>query len=162
MADQGVDDLDLDIIAHLRQDGRKSHRELARILDCSEATIRRRVKSLIDDGHIRIVAIADPFRLGYKIDVIMGIEVKPGKINDVANHLAQLERVRAVTITTGVYDLVIAAMFQSNDELLDFVAKDVGSVDGIAATQTSHALRVVKRSYDLFAEEYGSSPVVTE
>lgn len=147
-----ADDLDLQIINHLRRDGRTSNRELSRLLGSSEATIRRRVKALIESGHIRIVAIADPFLLGYSIDVIIGIEVQPGLVKEAARRFAELENVRTVTITTGASDLIIAAIFRSNDELLDFLSGAVGNVPGVMRTRTSHSIRVVKRSFDLFPE----------
>lgn len=129
-----------------------SNRELSRVLAYSEATIRRRVKALIDSGHIRIVAIADPFLLGYSIDVIIGIEVHPGLVKEAALRFAELENVRTVTITTGASDLIIAAIFRSNDELLDFLSSAVGNIPGVIRTRTSHSIRVVKRSFDLFPE----------
>ncbi len=147
-----VDALDLQIIARLRRDGRTSNRELSRILGFSEATIRRRVKALIDGGHIRIVAIADPYLLGYAIDVIIGVEVQPGTVREVAQGFSELENVRAVTITTGASDLVVAAIFRSNDDLLEFLSDDVGKIPGVIRTSTSHTIRVVKRSFDLFPE----------
>jgi Lrp/AsnC family transcriptional regulator for asnA, asnC and gidA len=149
-----IDSLDVQIIAHLRRDGRTSNRELARILGYSEATVRRRVRALIDDGRIRIIAIADPHVLGYAIDVIIGVEVQPGRVNEVAASFAALENVRAVTITTGASDLVVAAIFRSNDELLSFLSKDVGSIEGVLRTSTAYNIRVVKRAFDLFPEQW--------
>jgi Lrp/AsnC family transcriptional regulator for asnA, asnC and gidA len=149
-----VDSLDVRIIAHLRQDGRTSNRELARLLGYSEATVRRRVRALIDDGRIRIIAIADPHVLGYAIDVIIGVEVQPGRVNEVAASFAALENVRAVTITTGASDLVVAAIFRSNDELLSFLSKDVGNIEGVLRTSTAYNIRVVKRAFDLFPEQW--------
>ena len=149
-----IDGLDVRIIGHLRRDGRTSNRELARILGYSEATVRRRVRALIDDGRIRIIAIADPHVLGYAIDVIIGVEVQPGRVNEVAASFAALENVRAVTITTGASDLVVAAIFRSNDELLSFLSKDVGSIEGVLRTSTAYNIRVVKRAFDLFPEQW--------
>jgi Lrp/AsnC family transcriptional regulator for asnA, asnC and gidA len=147
-----VDALDMAIIGRLRQDGRLSNRELARELGSSEATVRRRVKTLMDEGHIKIVAIADPFQLGYSIDVIMGVQVRPGLVREAAESFAASDNVRAVTIMSGAVDLVIAAMFRSNDELLDFLTNTVAKIPGVVRIETSHSLSVVKRAFDLFPE----------
>lgn len=147
-----LDDLDLKFISRLRQNGRMSNRELARVLGYSEATVRRRVNSLLDDGYIKIVALADPVRLGYTVDVIMGVEVRPGSLKEAAEAFADNENVRAVTITSGAYDLIVAAMFLSHEELLEFTANDLGEIPGIARVQTSNSLKVVKRSFDFFPE----------
>jgi Lrp/AsnC family transcriptional regulator for asnA, asnC and gidA len=148
-----VDDLDRQIIIQLRRDGRTSNRELARLLGSSEATVRRRVRSLIENNHMRIVGIADPFQLGYSIDVIMAVQVSPGSIKEAANAFAQSENVRAVTITTGAADLIVAAVFRSNDELLSFLTEEVSQVPGLIRIQTSHSMSVVKRSFDFFPED---------
>jgi Lrp/AsnC family transcriptional regulator for asnA, asnC and gidA len=148
-----IDAFDMEIITRLRRDGRTSNRELARALGSSEATVRRRVRALIDQGHIRIVAIADPVLIGYSIDVIIGVEVQPGMIQQAAEGFAALENVRAVTITTGASDLVVAAIFRSNDELLAFLSHDVGTIPGITRTSTAYSIRVVKRAFDLFPEQ---------
>jgi DNA-binding Lrp family transcriptional regulator len=147
-----VDALDLEIIERLRHDGRLSNRELAREIGSSEATVRRRVKALMDAGHIKIVAIADPYRLGYMIDVIMGVQVKPESLRDAAQSFAEHDYVRAVTIMSGAVDLVVAAMFHNNDELLDFLTNAVPKIPGVIRIETSHSLSVVKRSFDLFPE----------
>jgi Lrp/AsnC family transcriptional regulator for asnA, asnC and gidA len=147
-----VDALDLEIIRRLRQDGRLSNRELARELGSSEATVRRRVKALMDEGHIKVVAIADPYQLGYTIDVIMGVQVRPGLVREAAEGFAASDNVRAVTIMSGAVDLIIAAMFRSNDELLDFLTNVVAKIPGVVRIETSHSLSVVKRAFDLFPE----------
>jgi Lrp/AsnC family transcriptional regulator for asnA, asnC and gidA len=150
-----LDDLDVKFISRLRQNGRMSNRELARVLGYSEATVRRRVNSLLGEGYIKIVALADPVRLGYTVDVIMGVEVQPGSVQQAADAFADHENVRAVTITSGAYDLIVAAMFRSNEELLEFTSHDLGEIPGITRVQTSNSLKVVKRSFDFFPESVG-------
>lgn len=147
-----VDELEIAIVSRLRQDGRTSNRELARELGYSEATIRRRVRALIDEGHLKIVAIADPARLGFHIDVIMGVQIQPGRVTDAARGFAELENVRAVTITTGGADLIVAAIFRSNDEVLQFLDAGIAKIPGVVRITTSHTVKVVKRSFDFFPE----------
>jgi Lrp/AsnC family transcriptional regulator for asnA, asnC and gidA len=149
---QPADDLEVELISRLRKDGRKSNRELARELGYSEATVRRRVRSLIDEGHIKIVALADPYRLGFTIDVIMGVEVRPGGVIIAARGFAALDNVRTVTITTGAADLIVAAIFRSHDEMLQFLSVGLKKIPGIVKITISHSIQVVKRSFDLFPE----------
>jgi Lrp/AsnC family transcriptional regulator for asnA, asnC and gidA len=102
---------------------------------------------------MRIVAIADPYQLGYRIDAIMGIQTRPGSVREAARAFAQIDNVRAVTITTGAADLIVAAIFRSNEELLDFLAEQVAEIPGVVSILTSHSLQVVKRSFDFFPEQ---------
>ena len=53
-----TDDLDRKIIEMLQGDGRASHAKMARVLEVSEGTVRRRLSSCSKTGIIRVVAIA--------------------------------------------------------------------------------------------------------
>ena len=47
-----IDSLDVKILCILREDSRTSNAEIARMLETSEATIRRRIRGMIDKGII--------------------------------------------------------------------------------------------------------------
>ena len=143
-----LDDLDKNIISLRRVDGRKTAMELARQLGVTEGTIRNRMERLANDGIMRIVAVANPYEIGYNTDVLIGLQVDADKILDVAHQLTEMEQIRYVGISTGFYDIIIGALFYSSDELLDFVTTRLGSVPGIRRTETSHILKVMKRTYD--------------
>ena len=58
----------------LQLDGRLSIASLARDLGVTEVTARRKLKRLLDDGIIQVVATVDPFDVGYESPVIVGNE----------------------------------------------------------------------------------------
>ena len=60
-----MDQLDRRIINLLQMDGRASNAALARELEVSEGTIRRRVRRLIQEGLIRITAVPNIEKPGY-------------------------------------------------------------------------------------------------
>ncbi|SEM39920.1 AsnC-type helix-turn-helix domain-containing protein [Syntrophus gentianae] len=64
---RNIDELDARIIAMLQSDGRMSNTEIGKSLAVSEATIRGRIKRLIDDEVIQIVAESNPLNLGFEI-----------------------------------------------------------------------------------------------
>ncbi len=97
---------------------------------------------------MQIVAVADPYRLGYETDTNIGLHVRLGKVAEVAARLAELPEVRYVGVSTGAYDIIVAAMFRSNEELLGFLTQKLASVPDIEKAETSHILKVVKRTYD--------------
>ena len=148
-----LNELETRIIELLREDGRRSNIDVAKQLGVTETTVRKRIRRLISSDAMRVVAIANPYRIGYQIDTLIGIHTEPDKMMAVSSQLAQMEEVRYVGVTTGTYDLVIAALFRSNDELLQFVTTKLGRVDGVRSTQTSHVLRVLKRTYDWVMRE---------
>ena len=61
-----MDELGRKIIQHLQKDGRAKNSDIARRLGVSEGTVRRRIKSLVDSGTVRIVAIPNLEKMGYE------------------------------------------------------------------------------------------------
>jgi len=143
-----LDELDRQLIKLLTANGRTSNRELARVTKVSQVTVANRVRRLINESIIRIVAVPDPERLGYPIEVLVGIQVEVKRIREVATSLCRLPEVRYVSITSGAYDLLIAALVRSNSELLSFLADKLAAIRGIRKLETAHALQVLKRNPD--------------
>ncbi|MDQ3547990.1 MAG: Lrp/AsnC family transcriptional regulator [Chloroflexota bacterium] len=145
MAD--IDVVDRCLIALLQADGRLSHAEIARRLGIPEPTVRRRMKRLLDDGAMQIVAVPDPHKIGYGIHAIIGAKVQPGRGGDVVAALMAMRQVRYVGVTAGAYDVVTEALFKDNDDLRVFLTETLGQIDGLQTTETSYVLQVAKRSY---------------
>jgi Lrp/AsnC family transcriptional regulator for asnA, asnC and gidA len=143
-----LDELDHQIIAELRRDGRLANTEIARRLGVSEATIRNRIQRLTGAGVIQIGAMVNLARLGYEQYVIIGVHCDNHRLLEVAEALAAMPEVRYVSCVTGRYDLVVAGLFASRDELFDFLTKRLGSMPGVGNTETMHLLRPVKRDFD--------------
>ncbi|MBI4240962.1 MAG: Lrp/AsnC ligand binding domain-containing protein, partial [Candidatus Rokubacteria bacterium] len=79
------------------------------------------------------------------------------KIRAVAQRLAAAPEVYFVGITTGGYDVLAAAVFRSNDELLDFITRRLSGIPGIVRTSTSSVLHVVKRTMTFLLPEPAAS-----
>ena len=88
-----MDELDQRIISLMQMDGRLSNSSIARRLGVSEGTIRRRVSRLIQGDVISISAIPNIEKLGYTTSAFIGLQVRPGKADDVADALAGLAEV---------------------------------------------------------------------
>ncbi len=144
----GPDPVDAQIVNLLRIDGRRTHAELARQMGVTEGAVRKRLKKLSAAGVLRVVAVADPKKLGYGIDVFCGIQVSQGEVLAVAKRLSALDSVRYIGLATGSYDVLCEAMFREQDELLEFVTKTLPSIPGIVRSETWHQLKVIKRNYD--------------
>ena len=94
------------------------------------------------------MAVADPQKIGYTIDVLSGVQVLPGQTEEVAKRLISLDQVRYVALATGSYDILFEAMFRRQDDLLEFLTKTLASIPGIVRSETWHLLKVMKRNYD--------------
>ena len=144
-----MDELDTRIIALLQEDGRASNAGIARRVGVSEGTVRRRLKRLVQEEYIRVVAQLDPDRMGYASEALVGVQVDPDKVDQVANDLAGLEEVSWVTITTGAFDVFAWATLQSAEALGIFLRTKVGTIPGVRRTETFVNLAVKKRGYGL-------------
>jgi len=142
-----MDQLNLDIIALLQHDGRKSYTEIAQILNVSEGTIRNRVAKLLEDHIIQIVGMADPYQLGYDAPAIIGISVQPQCMDEVSRELVALPQVSYLVMVSGEYDLLVEVMCRDRDELTALLNDKIRIIDGVTRTQTFFILHTYKMSY---------------
>lgn len=142
------DEIDRKIIALLREDGRRSIADLSKASGISETATRARVKNLIKDEALQIVAITNPAKLGLTVDVFITLQTDPSRTLEVVQALNQLEEVRYVAILTGRYDVVMSTAFRSDDELFEFLVNKLGKIPGVIHMETFRILRTTKRTYD--------------
>jgi Lrp/AsnC family transcriptional regulator for asnA, asnC and gidA len=103
---------------------------------------------MLAGGIVHIAAVANPFRIGLPVVVIIGVDVDPPRIEEAARLLVEMPQVRYVGYSTGTYDIIVEALFPSNQALLDFLTHQLGTIPGIRKTETSIQLDVLKRSYE--------------
>ncbi len=140
-----LDEFDRAIINLLQQNGRMPFLTIANQLNLAEGTVRRRVGKLLNEGLLRIVGVADPFKVGLNTVAVVGMKVERGRIENIAEQLSALPEVRYVALSTGNYDLVIEVVVSGNDELLTFLVDTLRDIDGISNTGTSIVLKVAKQ-----------------
>ena len=116
-----LDSLDLTLIAELEQNAHQTVSDLARKLDARRHSIDRKLRRLLDDRIIRIVAIPDPLALGYRTLASVGITSLPSAVNSVVQELKECKAVYHITITTGRYDIHAWALFEHPEGLSLFV-----------------------------------------
>lgn len=145
-----LDEVDERIVALLRENGRRSNRDIARAVGVTETTIRNRMRRLIDQEIIQVAARVNLSQLGHELNVHIGVFCESAQVADVAKELAAMSEVRFLSYVVGRYDLLIAAAFPTRDELLAFLLDRLGKIPGVQRTETLQDLRVVKRDYDFW------------
>src|SRR3989442_12942418 len=95
---------------------------------------------------IEFSAVTNPLRLGHHPGVIIEIQAQLPKVQSVARRLAAAPEVSFVAITTGSYDIIAAAAFRSNEELLEFMTVQLAKIPGVLRTATSSVLELVNRT----------------
>lgn len=143
----GLDQIDRELVRQLQQDGRRSYRAMARSLGVSEGTVRWRVRRLLDSGALRIAAVADPFRLGYRVLASMFLKVSSGELEHVIEALVSWPEVVYVSSCTGRVDVYIQVVCRSHEDLWELVAQRIPGIGGVIETETLMELKVHKLEY---------------
>ena len=145
-----IDNLDKTLIEELQINGRESYMNLAKKIGVVEGTIRKRIKHLLAEDIIKIVAVPNIRKLGYSLISIMGLQVKMEDLRKVANGLMNNEHICYLAFVTGRYDLVAIILTRSPEELSQFVEKEISAIPSISRTETFINLETIKGEPGLF------------
>jgi Lrp/AsnC family transcriptional regulator, regulator for asnA, asnC and gidA len=140
-----LDDLSKRIIEQLQQDGRRSYAAIGKVVGLSEAAVRQRVQRLVDGGVMQIVAVTDPLTLGFSRQTMIGIRCS-GDLERVADHLAGMDEIDYVVITSGSFDLLVEVVCEDDDHLLEILSR-VRAVPSVTSTETFVYLKLRKQTY---------------
>jgi len=142
-----LDELDGRIIGLLQRDGRMPYREIGRQLDVPEATIRHRANRLLASGALTIIAIADPFRLGYGVLAFTLLRIAPERQQHVIDTLCGWEEVTYVSSCTGRADLYAQIVCRDHNHLWDLLYQRLPKIGGVTESETFMELKMHKVSY---------------
>lgn len=145
---RGIDSTDSKIISILQKDGRASNTDIARELNISEATVRGRIKRLIDEQYIQIVAVANPFKTGFEIAGDLYINVDMKRIDAVLAELHKIRELWYIVMTTGQTNINAEFIVRSLDELHDLVYNRLSKIEGILNVETAIIMKYIKRDYE--------------
>jgi Lrp/AsnC family transcriptional regulator, regulator for asnA, asnC and gidA len=143
-----IDQIDSRMISLLQKDGRISNIEMSKHLNISEATVRIRLKKLIDRGYIQIVAVSNPLKLGFNITGDLYIHVEMKKIEKVILELQRIKELWYIVMTTGNADINAEFIVKSLEDLNDLVYNRINRIDGIIRVEISVIMKFIKRNYD--------------
>jgi len=137
------DDLDRQLIAILREDGRAPLSKLATILGISRATVQARLDRLLATGAVlgfTIRARQDP-KDGH-IRAIMLIEVQGRSTTKIIKLLRGFPQIYALHTTNGSWDLV-AEICVDNLHEFDRILREIRTIDGVLNSETSILLSTI-------------------
>jgi Lrp/AsnC family transcriptional regulator, regulator for asnA, asnC and gidA len=144
---EGIDEIDLKIISHLQQDGRKTFKEIAQDIGVTERTVRLRVTQLRESGIVSILGIVNPIKVGLKLIAAIQISVLQNSMEQCIEELRALDEVRFIALTSGEYHLLIEVCSRSHEELGDCIEKKLNYVTGIQKTNIMMELKILKNEF---------------
>lgn len=143
----GLDDVDLQILEALRQDGRTPFAQIAEQLGVSPGMIRMRYNRLVEMGYLKVVAITNPLRMGYEAMAMIGIRADGTKMLEVADKIAEFDEVVYLIVTTGRYDIMAEVFCRDHADLLRFLTEKLYNIEGVRETESFVQLKIVKEVY---------------
>ena len=141
-----VDEVDLEIIKELQEDGRRTYGRIGSAVGLSQAAVRQRVQRLVEDDAIKIVAVTNPYLLGARVAATIGIHAE-GNLHEIADKVSEIPEVDYVVVTAGSFDILAEAQCRDNTHLLRVLNEGIRSVGGITGTETFVYLDLVKQTY---------------
>jgi Lrp/AsnC family transcriptional regulator for asnA, asnC and gidA len=142
-----LDKIDLQIIRLLQIDGRMASSEIAKTTGVPEATVRYRLKKIIDKKYIQIVAAANPIKLGFGIAACISIEAESKQVDHVIEELEKIERIAYIAQMTTVPNVEIETYIETINELHE-VLSQVEAIDGILQVDTAFIRRIARERFD--------------
>jgi len=139
------------MIVLLKENGRRSIKDIARTLDVPERLVGARFKQLTEADALRIITVVDLFSAGFELIVAVGITVTERPVDQVARELIQIPEVLSALEMSGQYQLEILVATQSHASLASIVKDKLRSIAGVAALVPSICL-------DVFKYETGRGP----
>jgi len=140
-----IDKLDLRILRSLSRDGRRPFKTIAKDLDVSDATIRKRVERMKRDGVIRQFHVLVNYeRMGQFVKAFIGLKVNPSKIQNIVSELQNNPDVQVVYRTTGSWDVLVEVILKDMKELNWFLERQL-SIDGVTETEVNLTIEAYKK-----------------
>ncbi len=88
------------------------------------------------------------FIFNFNSDVLVGICVKQGKLEETGEALKKLNEVVYLGYITGRFDIMAEVLLHDAEELLYFLRERLGKISGIVSTETFFVLKNEKINYE--------------
>jgi len=143
--------MDSKIISLLEENGRVPNTELAKKLKTSETTIRKRIRRLIDNKLIKIVAIRNRTKLGDDLSGNIRITADTKKTQSIGSSLIKMNQIWYVARLAG-YDEFDVEFSVASQYDLQILLDKINKIDGVISTKPSIRLQLMKHLGEFMAE----------
>ncbi len=139
-----LDNLDISILKHLEQDGRKSYSDIAEDLGVAVSTVSTRVTKLIDKNVVSIMAMVNPHKVGLGAPATLSISIKPQQYDDIVDTILAYPEVNFASMTTGNFNLLIDVFCRNTQHLAELVTQRINNLEGIKDIKITYQLKRLK------------------
>jgi Lrp/AsnC family transcriptional regulator for asnA, asnC and gidA len=120
------------ILKLLEEDGSLTFTGIARKLKLNESTVRKRVMALRQAGVIKkFTVVIEPSKVGFNTVAIVGVDVDPPKLLEVAQKLCDIPETRYVATSTGDHMIMTEIWAKDGKELSRIISEKIGTIEGV-------------------------------
>jgi len=117
-----IDQLDVQLIAHLRREPRIGFLEISRQTGVARGTVQARIGKLERLGVITGYGPEiEPAKMGYPISAFVFVQLNQGRLDDAAAALRAVPEVLEVDAVSGVEDLICRVVARDTEHLQEIV-----------------------------------------
>jgi Lrp/AsnC family transcriptional regulator for asnA, asnC and gidA len=125
-----IDNIDDKIIKILINNSRISNTKIAKLLNISEASVRKRIKKIMKHGIIKKFTVELNYNLlGYK-RVFIGLNIDKDKIFNILEKISKNKNIKDIYLAGGDHDILIDFLYSKPEELDEYI-KYLQSIEGI-------------------------------
>lgn len=137
------------ILKLLNKDARMTVADISTVVELSEEDTIKEIKEMEKSGLIRgYKAVIDWESVDTaSVSAIIELQVTPKAgygFEEIAEKIAKYPQVESVYLMSGVYDLNVVVKGNSFQEVAQFVAKEISTIDSVTSTATHFVLRRYK------------------
>ncbi|MFX1321969.1 MAG: Lrp/AsnC family transcriptional regulator [Promethearchaeota archaeon] len=139
-----MDIVDLKILELLKHDGRMSYNDISENVGKTEATIRRRVKKLMEEGVIKKFTVE--FNIDSKPKTRATVKIEPD-FKDIKNTLKELVGIEEITDIwrlSGDCGLLIKVEIPSIEQFNPLIEEKISQIKGVKIMETCFITDIIK------------------
>ncbi len=144
-----MSELQKNIIALVKQDGRLSAEMIAKTLGASTADVQKEIDALVQKGQMvgYSVVIDDQNTVGSEVEAWIEVKVTPQRTqgyDSLAAQIAAYPQVKDLYLMSGSYDLAVTVRGNNLHEVSNFVHEKLAVMDNVISTTTHFILKCYK------------------
>ena len=145
MKEIAFSDLDRKILDRLANDARQSNREIARELGVAEGTVRQRLKRLLEENAIEVVAITNYDQGAEPLIAYLWITVDTSHpVSGVLKALSAQPEITYVASLIGRADILAVTWVRDPGQLAPFLHEKIDQIPGVGNIRYELAHRLIK------------------
>ncbi|MFX0059464.1 MAG: Lrp/AsnC family transcriptional regulator [Candidatus Hodarchaeota archaeon] len=139
-----MDPIDLKILEELKMNSRVSFSDIAKNVGKTEATVRRRVQKLNDDGIIKKYTIEYTINSKPKTRATVKIEPDFKEIKGILKELIEIEEITDIWRLSGECGLFIKVEIPSIEQFNPLIEEKISQIKGVKIMETCFITDIIK------------------